>query len=104
MKKMGMYCKAYHLGELRAYPAWSEKAENARKLDTEGYDLAHPRVLTDESIVYLQHSFIVTDDIHSEEYILFDDVTPEWINYCRNVIGFTIPKDVAAIADEKDKA
>ena len=54
MKKMGLYCKAYHLGSLRAYPAWSEKAENARKTDADGDDLSHPRVLSDDSIVYLQ--------------------------------------------------
>ena len=99
MKKMGLYCKAYHLGSLRAYPAWSEKAENARKTDADGDDLSHPRVLSDDSIVYLQENFVVTDDIFNEENILFDAVTPEWINYCKQVLGYAIPEDVAEIAD-----
>ncbi len=103
MKKMGMYCKAYHLFSLRAYPAWSEKAENARRTDADGNDLSHPRVLTDDSIVYLQENFVVTDDIYKEENVLFDNVTPEWINYCEQTLGYAIPEDVAAIADAMHK-
>jgi len=103
MKNMAKYCKAYLLSNLRAYPAWSEKAENARKTDTDGNVLTHPRVLSDESIVYLQENYVVTDDIYKDENVISDNVTPEWISYCKQVLGFVIPEDVAAIADAMNK-
>jgi hypothetical protein len=99
MKKTGKYCKAYLLGDLRAYPAWIEKTENARKTDENGKTLFHPRVLTDDSIVYVQENYTVTDDIYMDENVIFDDVTPEWLNYCTQVLRFIVPEDVAAITD-----
>ena len=42
-----------------------------------------PRELTDVDYVYVQRNFTVTDGIFIDENIIFSDVTPEWIEYCR---------------------
>jgi hypothetical protein len=47
-----------------------------------------PRDLTDADYVYLQGNFTVTDGIFIDENVIFDEVTPEWIEFCRNVLGY----------------
>ena len=91
MAEMGNYCKAYLLEQLRAYPGWSEKSENARVDDVDGEKGDTPRALDDDSIVYLQENYVVTDGIFKDENILFDDVTDEWKEYCHSTLGFEIP-------------
>jgi hypothetical protein len=49
------------------------------------------RTLTDDSIVYLQENYVVTDDIYKEENILFDDVTPKWEKFCKMKLEFEVP-------------
>ena len=91
MAEMGNYCKAYLLGQLRAYPGWSEKSENARVDDVDGKKGDKPRELDDDSIVYLQENYVVTDGIFKDENVLFDDVTDEWKEYCHSTLSFEIP-------------
>jgi hypothetical protein len=50
------------------------------------------RELTEDSIVYLQENYVVTDGIFNDENIIFGDVTPEWIKYCEKVLEFEIPE------------
>jgi hypothetical protein len=45
------------------------------------------RELTDANYVYLHTNFTVTDGIFVDENIIFSDVTPEWIEFCRDVLG-----------------
>jgi hypothetical protein len=89
MTTLGKYCKAYPLRQLRQFPGWSEKAENARRIKREvgGEIVEEARELTDEDYVYLQRNFTVTDGIFVDENIIFSDVTPEWIEFCQTVLG-----------------
>ncbi|MBN2419958.1 MAG: hypothetical protein JXL81_11270 [Deltaproteobacteria bacterium] len=93
MKVMGKYCKAYHLGDMRKFRKWKENSQNARieKKEVDGKEIKGPRKLTDDSIVYLQENYFVTDDIYKEENILFDVVNPKWEDFCTNKLGFEIP-------------
>jgi hypothetical protein len=93
MKTMGKYCKAYLLKKMREFSGWSEKAENARKEKevVDGKEIEKIRELTDDSIVYLQENYVVTDGIFKDENIIFGDVTPEWIEYCQKTLAFEIP-------------
>lgn len=91
MANMGKYCKAYMIDRFRAYPGWSEKSENARKEKAEGSDEEKPRVLGEDSFLYLQENYTVTDGIYLDENIIFDDVTDEWKKYCDETLGFEIP-------------
>ena len=94
MAEMGKYCKAYLLKDLRAFSGWVEKPENARleKREVDGEEVEAIRELTDDSIVYVQENYVVTDGIFRDENILFDSVTPEWIEYCQQSLGFEIPE------------
>jgi hypothetical protein len=89
MTILGKYCKAYPLHQLRQFPGWIEKPENARiirrEVDGETVELA--RELTDGDYVYLHRDFTVTDGIFIDENIIFSEVTHEWIEYCRSVLG-----------------
>lgn len=91
MTTMGKYCKAYLLGQLRQYDAWAEQANNARVETNEADGTDVPRELTDESIVYIQENYVVTDGIFKDENIIFDGVTPDWITYCQHELSFEIP-------------
>jgi hypothetical protein len=90
MTILGKYCKGYQLRQLRQFPGWHEEAQNARRVLTEvdGQMVEAPRELTDADYVYVQRNFTVTDGIFIDENIVFEDVTPEWIEFCRNVLGF----------------
>jgi len=90
---MGKYCKAYPLDRLRAFPGWTERAENART-DTRHVDGAERevvRALTGEDVVYVQENYTVTDGIFLDEHILFGDVTPAWKAFCRETLQFEVP-------------
>ncbi len=93
IKVMGKYCKAYHLGDMRKYRKWNENPKNARKEKKEvnGEEIEGARTLSDESIVYLQENYVVTDDIYKEENIIFNDVTPKWEKFCKEKLDFEIP-------------
>jgi len=89
MTILGKFCKAYPLHLLRQFSGWKEESENARKIRKEinGESVEEPRELGDADYVYLQRNFIVTDGIFIDENIIFDDVTPEWIEFCHEVLG-----------------
>ena len=90
---MSLYCKAYRLGDLRKFKGWTEKSENARKekIIEDGEEKEVPRKLTDDVYVYLHDSYVVTDGIFENENVLFDNVTPEWKEFCTKTLKFEVP-------------
>jgi len=94
MTTLGKHCRAYLLARLREFPGWIEKPENARLLreEVDGEIVPVLRVLTDADYVYLQGNFTVTDGIFIDENIIFDEVTPEWVSFCRDVLGYSACK------------
>lgn len=93
MATMGKYCKAYPIDRLRAYSRWTEKAENTRvdKKVVDGKEVEEKHLLAEDSFLYLQENYVVTDGIFKDENIIFEDVTPEWIEYCQKELQFEIP-------------
>jgi hypothetical protein len=91
--EMGQYCKAYLAQQFRQYPGWTENAANVRKEKKEvgGKEIEVDRQLDDESILYLQENYVVTDGIFKDENIIFDNVTDEWKTYCHETLEFEIP-------------
>lgn len=79
---MHKYCKAYPLGALRQYPDWQE------------YSTSSASELTDTTIVYLRDDFIVVESPVLEQGNLFDNVTPEWQEFCKQTLQFSIPEDL----------
>lgn len=93
MSILGKFSKAYPLHQLRKFPGYKEKAENARTIRrvVDGETVEEPRELTDSDYVYVHRDFTVTDGIFIDENLIFSDVTPEWIEFCRNVLGMQTP-------------
>jgi hypothetical protein len=91
--EMGKYCKAYLLKDLRAYPKWTEKGENARKekKEVDGKEVEVDRQLDDDSILYIQENYVVTDGIFKDQNIIFDNVTDDWKQFCHEKLAFEIP-------------
>lgn len=95
MTILGKYCKAYPLYQLRQFPGWCEKAQDARTIRKEvnGEIVEEARELTDHDYVYMHRNFTVTDGIFIDENIIFDNVTPEWIEFCRTVLRLEVHDD-----------
>ncbi|MFL6231619.1 MAG: hypothetical protein ACJ76N_00635 [Thermoanaerobaculia bacterium] len=93
--EMGNYCKAYELKHFRQYPGWSENAANVKKdkKEVDGKEVEVDRKLEDDSILYLQENYVVTDGIFKDEHIIFDNVTDDWKRFCHETLGFEIPAD-----------
>ncbi len=93
MATMGKYCKAYSLQKLRQFSQWNENLENYRKekQEVDGREVEAKRVLTDDDFLYLQENYVVTDGIFKDENIIFDNVTPEWKEFCHKTLAFEIP-------------
>ena len=87
MCKMGSYCKAYSISRFREYQRWAEKTENFQ-LEKEAPADSQS---TEKSHLYLQENYIVTDGIFLDENIIFDDVTPEWMDFCKITLNFEVP-------------
>ena len=92
MAEMGTYCKAYPIEKFREFSAWSENAQNARKEKhlIDGHETEKARDLTGH--LYLQENFTVTDDIFLDQNIIFDQVTPDWISFCKDTLQFAVPE------------
>ena len=95
MATIGRYCKSYPLSRLRQFAGWHEKTENARKIrkEVDGEIAEVPRQLTDEDYVYLHGDFTVTDGIFIDENIIFEEVTPEWKEFCSHLADGAPPKE-----------
>lgn len=93
MATTGKYCKAYPIKRLREFSQWTEQSENTRKekKEIDGAEVEGNRQLTEDDFLYLQANYVVTDGIFLDENIIFDNVTPEWKDFCDHVLGFEVP-------------
>lgn len=90
MSKMGKYCKAFMLPRFREFPGWTENSLNLKRAgNSPSTDSSAP--LTDSDFLYLQENFTVTDGVFIDENVIFANVTPEWIDFCKNQLGFEVP-------------
>ena len=99
MAKRGLYCKAYPIERFQEFVKWKENAkaipplakpDNSQEPVQSEEDILHGRFL------FLQENFTVTQSIFLDEDIIFDQVTEEWKDYCRNVLEFGVPSELAA--------
>lgn len=100
---MSKYCKAYSIKDLRRFSNWKERNENARKVKHKcmhNKEVEIPRTLADVDYLFIQENYAVTDGIFKDKNIIFDEVTTEWIDYCRDILGFKIPSNVSTPTKE----
>ena len=74
---MGTYCKAYETARLAEFPGWLERGEGD---GGKGH-------------LYLQEDFTVTNGIFPGEGVVFDMVTPVWVEFCRTALKFEVPSE-----------
>ena len=79
------YCKAYHVKDFRQFAGWSEHRE------------ADGKQLGEDDVVFLHEDYTVTESIWSNENVIFNNVTPEWQDFCDTVLGFKVPDDLDLI-------
>jgi hypothetical protein len=93
MATMGSFCKAYPVQRLREFAGWKENTEALIKQRSGKGDneIVTQKELTENDHLYLQENFTVTDSISLAENIIFDEVTPEWIDFCQNRLKFQVP-------------
>lgn len=94
------YCKAYQLSALRQFPAWPEQQSNGevkKSNGANGEDENAGQALGEDEVVFLQHDFTVTRSMWHNEDILFDQVSPEWKEFCVSVLKFSVPDDLDLI-------
>lgn len=98
------YCKAYHLRDLRAYPEWFESRVNWReKKDNNGARDAERETqeFADDSIVFVHQDYSVTESMWHNENVIFNRVTPAWVAFCAEELGFKVPDDLDLIVPAK---
>ena len=86
------YCKAYHLKDLRQFADWSESRINWKKTDEK--DDAE---FSDDDVVFLHQDYTVSQSIWSNENVIFNNVTPQWQEFCSATLEFKVPDDLDLI-------
>jgi hypothetical protein len=92
------YCAAFHLKELQQFPGWVENRIPARPEPAEA--AGKP---AEDGIVFLHQDYTVTNSIWRNEDVIFDQVTPQWKEFCASVLGFKVPDDfdlIVPVAEE----
>jgi hypothetical protein len=46
--------------------------------------------------VFLHDNFVVTQNIFVDEKVIYDQVTPPWIEFCRKELNFVLPQEANA--------
>ena len=92
------YCCAFEVSQLREFAGWPK--EDSRVVPS---DNGHPSGDSDaeaseNDIVYLHQDFTVTRLIWHNEDVIFDEVTPEWKDFCVNSLQFKVPDDLDLIS------
>ncbi|HET8844147.1 MAG TPA: hypothetical protein VFN35_21955 [Ktedonobacteraceae bacterium] len=90
---MRKYCKAYHLKDLRQFSAWTEKRSEQEQ------------ELSDDDVVYLWDDFtVVRSPVIPDKGLIFDEITPEWQSFCKQVLAFEIPEDLRYAYEQPEQS
>jgi len=80
MKRIGKYCKAYAIDDLRKFSGWNESAQEEARDVTAETDVSN--------ILFVQENYTVTAGIFVDENVILNEPTPEWIEFCRDTLKF----------------
>jgi len=88
---MEKYCKAYPVERFQEFPGWGKRnapeVAESTAAEKEGNDKEQPA----SKYLYLHQDYTVTDGIFTGENVVYDDLTPEWVDFCKNVLRFEVP-------------
>lgn len=88
------YCKVYQVSALRRFPDWKENHSNGAENNGNG----SADEFAEDDVVFLHQDFTVTRSMWHNEDVIFDQVSPEWKEFCTNVLEFKVPDDLDLIA------
>ncbi|MGA9771713.1 MAG: ankyrin repeat domain-containing protein [Blastocatellia bacterium] len=98
------YCKAYHLSDLRRFSAFTESKINwtkkEEKVDQNNGNGGQSE-FSDDDIVFIHQDFTVTRSMWENEDVIFNQVSPEWRDFCARDLGFKVPDDLDLIVSAK---
>lgn len=97
-KREKLYCKAYHLRDLRQFPDWKESKINWKEKKGNEQTDVEGKGFSDDDVVFLHHDLTVTYSMWQSEDIIFNQVTPEWEKFCTDVLLFKVPDDLDEIS------
>jgi len=86
MKKLGTFCKAYPVDQLRQFRGWKENPQPYNSAEQTSDTQTPP-----PGYLFLQEDFTVTRGIFLNEDVVFDSVTQDWKDYCQTVLNFSVP-------------
>jgi hypothetical protein len=87
MNRLGKYCKAYTYDDFRKFDGWNGGAREEQRPGANAE--AKTAGETDLSnVLFLQEDYTVTTGIFLDENVVFAEVTPEWIEFCRDSLKF----------------
>lgn len=94
------YACAYLLRDLRKFRAWREERINWK--DTiSGSENGNSPELSDDDVVFLHQDFTVTHLIWPGENVIFNQITPEWLEFCARELQFKVPDALDLIASDQ---
>ena len=89
MAVMGRYCKAYPVSNFSEFPGWSPNLQKEKEVHgKEGEASAQG-----DAFLFLQEDYTVTDGVFKDEHVVFNNVTPDWVEFCQNTLKFEIPEE-----------
>jgi hypothetical protein len=98
MASMGIYCKAYPISSFQQFSGWNLNG-GPFQLNRSG-DGATEGVPDTQDYLFLQENYTVTANVYLDEGIVYDNITPEWVEFCKNVLRFEVPADVLQAEEE----
>lgn len=94
------YCTAYHLRDLRRYPAWTENKLESSKTSENG----QAQTLSDDEVVFLHQDYTVTRSMWADEDVIFNQVTDQWRQFCATELRFAVPDSLDLIPQRAEAA
>ena len=97
-----IYCKAYHLKDLRQFPGWSESRINWKQKGDLKEEASDEGEFPDEKVVFIHQDFTVTESVWHNERVIFNQVSENWSEFCSSSLGFSVPSDLDLIVANSD--
>jgi hypothetical protein len=78
---MPIYCRAYRLQQLTPFPGWAPGSGSLEDANA-------------EQLLFLWEDLTVTRSCFDQSDVVFNQVTPEWREFCKSVLQFEVPEDL----------
>ena len=94
MTKLSRYIKAFPIEKFREFPDWPSDLGSAQGRGNNGNEATEGgNELLDLGCLFLHDNYVVTRSIFPDEGIIFDQITPEWRQFCQETLKFAIPPE-----------